>query len=93
MAKTSNDEAWIELWLSAARFSTYVKAAGGSRGRALELYQWNAKLSAAFLHDLSHLEVGLRNACDRQLSEAIVSGNVERARKSAVASQIGRAHV
>jgi hypothetical protein len=50
-------------------------AAGGSRSRALELYEWNAKLSAAFLHDLSHLEVGLRNACDRQLAAATLPGD------------------
>ncbi|WP_158252967.1 hypothetical protein [Cryobacterium sp. Y62] len=70
MATTSSDGLWIEEWLSTGRFSTYFTAAGGSRSRALELYEWNAKPSAAFLHDLSHLEVGLRNACDRQLAAA-----------------------
>ncbi len=75
MAKTVSEDAWIESCLSSGRFSTYVKAAGGSRERALDLYQWNAKLSAAFLHDLSHLEVGLRNACDRQLNEAVLDGD------------------
>ncbi|TFB59152.1 hypothetical protein E3N94_03810 [Cryobacterium sp. Sr3] len=65
----------MEEWLSAGRFSTYVMAAGGSRSRALELYEWNARLSAAFLHDLSHLEVGLRNACDRQLAAATLPGD------------------
>jgi hypothetical protein len=65
-------DAWIEDWLSAGRFGTYLKAAGGSRHRALELYEWNSRLSAAFLRDLSHLEVGLRNACDRQLSAAVL---------------------
>lgn len=74
MATTLSD-AWIEDWLSADRFSTYLAAAGGSRERALELYEWNAKLSAAFLHDLSYLEVGLRNACDRQLSAATLPGD------------------
>ncbi len=76
MAITSSEGAWIEEWLSIGRFSTYLAAAGGSRSRALELYEWNAKLSAAFLHDLSHLEVGLRNACDRQLSAATLPGDV-----------------
>jgi len=65
-------DAWIEDWLSAGRFGTYLKAAGGSRQRALDLYEWNSKLSAAFLRDLSHLEVGLRNAFDRQLSAAVL---------------------
>lgn len=64
-------DAWIENWLSAGRFATYVQAAGGSRARALDLYEWNARLSAAFLRDISHLEVGLRNACDRQLQSAV----------------------
>ena len=71
----SSDDAWIEGWLSAGRFSTYLEAAGGSRKRALDLYEWNAKLSSAFLHDLSHLEVGLRNACDRQLAAATLPGD------------------
>ncbi len=75
MATTLSDDAWIENWLSPDRFSTYLAAAGGARHRALDLYEWNAKLSAAFLHDLSHLEVGLRNACDRQLSAATVPGD------------------
>lgn len=75
MTTTSTDDAWIEGWLSAGRFSTYLVAAGGSRQRALDLYEWNAKLSAAFLHDLSHLEVGLRNACDRQLAAATRPGD------------------
>ncbi|WP_197277916.1 MULTISPECIES: Abi family protein [Arthrobacter] len=75
MATTTGNDAWIENWLSAGRFSTYLEAAGGSRKRALDLYEWNAKLSAAFLHDLSHLEVGLRNACDRQLAAAVLPGD------------------
>ena len=75
MATTSSEGLWIEEWLSAGRFSTYLAAAGGSRSRALELYEWNAQLSAAFLHDLSHLEVGLRNACDRRLTAATLPGD------------------
>lgn len=74
MATISGNDAWIENWLSAGRFSTYLESAGGSRARAIELYEWNAKLSAAFLHDLSHLEVGLRNAFDRQLAVATLPG-------------------
>jgi hypothetical protein len=59
---------WIEAWLSTGRFGTYLSAAQGSRSLALALYEWNARLGAAFLHDLGHLEVGLRNAYDRVLS-------------------------
>lgn len=40
----------------------YLAAAGGDRQLALDLYEWNAILSAAFQHDLAHLEVALRNA-------------------------------
>ncbi|ANQ75791.1 MULTISPECIES: hypothetical protein [Rhodococcus] len=73
MAKDTDD--WVQRWLSPERFATYVRKAGGSRQRALHLYEWNAQLSAAFLHDLAHLEVGLRNAYDRELSHARVGAD------------------
>lgn len=57
---------WIEDWLSAPRFAPYL-AAAGTPHRALELYEWNTAIAAAFHHDLAHLEVGLRNAYDRAL--------------------------
>ncbi len=66
---------WIEAWLSAGRFGTYLSAAQGSRSLALALYEWNARLGAAFLHDLGHLEVGLRNAYDQVLCIATVRGD------------------
>lgn len=75
MTTAQPSDTWIEDWLSAGRFATYLTVSGGSRQRALNLYEWNARLSAAFLHDLSHLEVGLRNACDRQLTAAVVAGD------------------
>ncbi|MFJ8910532.1 hypothetical protein [Amycolatopsis sp. NPDC102389] len=40
----------------------------------MRLYEWNAAVSAAFHHDLSHLEVALRNAYDRALGHAAVGG-------------------
>ena len=43
---------WVEAWLSAPRFAVYLTATGGDRARALALYEWNAQLSAALLHDL-----------------------------------------
>lgn len=55
---------WVEAWLSPARFGAYLAAAGGDRRVALDLYEWNATISAAFQHDLAHLEVALRNAYD-----------------------------
>lgn len=70
MATGADD--WVQQWVSPERFATYLRKAGGSRERALSLYEWNAQLSAAFLHDLAHLEVGLRNAYDRELTRALV---------------------
>ncbi|NIH69223.1 hypothetical protein [Modestobacter marinus] len=58
----------METWLSAPRFAVYLAAAESDRSRALALYEWNAQISAALLHDLAHVEVGLRNAYDRALS-------------------------
>jgi hypothetical protein len=54
--------------LSHPRFNTYLAASGGAHQQALELYEWNASISAAFMHDLAHLEVGIRNAYDRALN-------------------------
>jgi hypothetical protein len=47
----------------------YLDAATGDPDRALALYEWNARLSAAVFRDLAHLEVALRNAYDRALSD------------------------
>jgi hypothetical protein len=58
---------WIDQWLTSGRFGKYLRAAGGDEERAVSLYEWNARLAAAFFHDLAHLEVGLRNAYDRAL--------------------------
>lgn len=65
---------WIDAWLSTGRFGTYLSAAQGSRSLALALYEWNARLRAAFLHDLGHLEIGLRNAYDQTLCMATIPG-------------------
>jgi len=53
---------WVEVWLSAPRFGVYIAAAAGDRRLALDVYEWNALVSAAFQRDLAHLEVALRNA-------------------------------
>jgi hypothetical protein len=63
----SSAESWIVDWLTVERLAKYVRAAGGDHARALAFYEWNARLSAELLHDLGHLEVGLRNAYDRAL--------------------------
>lgn len=58
---------WVERWLSSPRFDKYLTAAGGDRARALELYEWNATISSSILHDLGHVEVGVRNAYNSAL--------------------------
>lgn len=59
---------WVERWLSQPRHAVYLTASQGDPQLALELYEWNAEISAALLRDLAHVEVGLRNAYDRALS-------------------------
>jgi hypothetical protein len=65
----------VERWLSAPRFARFLVAAGGDRRLALELYEWNAGAAAAVLHDLAHLEVGLRNSYDQVLTGADPGGD------------------
>lgn len=48
--------------LSAARVSTYLRASGGDLEAAVELYRWNAAVSAALWESIGHAEVVLRNA-------------------------------
>jgi hypothetical protein len=61
----------IHWALSPARIATYA-AAAGCQGpddpAALDLYLWNAQVSAAFLTPLHLCEVTLRNAVDDALS-------------------------
>jgi len=64
---TSTPGPWVEQWLSAPRFNTYLAEAGGDRQRALDLYEWNAAMAAAVLHDLAHLDVAIRNTYDAAL--------------------------
>ena len=59
---TDDQEHHLPNVLSAPRFATYLKSAGNDRTRALDLYQWNLLVSAAFLVPLHVLEVSLRNA-------------------------------
>ena len=73
---SSSPPPWVTDWLTPGRYGKYFRAAGGNHQRALALYDWNAKLSASFLHDLGHLEVGLRNAYDRALlAHPLLSGS------------------
>jgi Abi-like protein len=69
-----DDGPWLERWLSAPRLGRYLAATGDDRARALLLYDWNARISAAVLRDLAHLEVALRNAYDVALTPATPPG-------------------
>ena len=65
---TPAEIARIEAALSTDRFSTYLRAAAGNGLHALRIYEWNSRISAAFYLPLHSVEVGLRNACHRELS-------------------------
>lgn len=54
--------------ISQARFSTYLRAAGGDPARALALYQWNLQVASALMVPLHVLEVLLRNAVSEAIS-------------------------
>ena len=71
----SPPEPWVEAWLSTPRFGVYLTAAAGDRQLALDLYEWNATVSAAFQHDMAHLEVALRNAYDAALTAGTPAGH------------------
>lgn len=64
-------DGWVVDWLSADRLQRYLSAAGYDSERALRLYEWNANLNAALLHDFAHFEVGVRNLYDRGLMRAL----------------------
>lgn len=66
-AKPANDAA-IQAALSAPRISTYLAAAGGDTGLALELYGWNARVSAALMLPTHFAEVTTRNAVSDALT-------------------------
>lgn len=58
---------WVDEWLTPGRFAKYLRAAGGDPQLGLALYEWNSEIASAFLRDLGHLEVAVRNAYDRAL--------------------------
>lgn len=59
----------LETALSHDRLSTYLDAVGGDRESAIRFHAWNTAVSAAFYGPLQGLEVALRNALHRQLTE------------------------
>ena len=41
----------------------------------MDLYVWNSQIAAAFFESLHYVEVGLRNAIDRELQAAFAEGD------------------
>jgi len=64
----------LETLLSPARMRPYLAATEWHWGRALELYDWNATVSAAFFESVHYLEVGLRNSIDTTLRDVLGNG-------------------
>lgn len=61
----------IAPWVGEQRFQRYLDARDGQYERAVALYIWNARISAAFLEVLCHLEVLFRNTIDQQFSSSL----------------------
>ncbi len=68
-AATPHDEASIQAALSSPRIATYVTAAAGDALLGLDLYGWNARVSAALLVPAHFAEVTTRNAVSEALTE------------------------
>jgi hypothetical protein len=58
----------IERLFSRERMSTYVASCDGHFDFAVDLYRWNAAVTAAFWGPIGHLEVALRNALATQFT-------------------------
>ncbi|MFB2554483.1 hypothetical protein [Herbiconiux liangxiaofengii] len=61
-AATPPNDAEIRATLSAPRSGTYIGATGGDSYKAMELYGWNARVSAAFMLPAHFAEISTRNA-------------------------------
>ena len=70
MPDTTTAKPDLDAWFSTARMSTYRRYPN-----AEELYIWNTRLSKAFLEDIQHIEVLLRNWVNSILSPNTVYGN------------------
>ncbi len=70
VVQMANLQSWefYEFHFGAARLKHYLNECGGHQNQAILLFNWNSDISAAFWESLGHLEVGLRNAIDRQMS-------------------------
>lgn len=65
-----NQSGWgfHEFHFTGPRLRHYLTACAGDQDRAINLYRWNAEVSAELWKALGHLEVSLRNALDRQMT-------------------------
>jgi hypothetical protein len=59
----------VRAHVSDQRLLPYMEATFNDAEKAVELYLWDRRLSTAIFHDISVLEVALRNALDRALTE------------------------
>jgi hypothetical protein len=59
----------LQQRFSVERLGTYQAAVGGDLDQAVALYEWNATMSGAFWITLGHVEVLVRNAMHRQLTD------------------------
>lgn len=66
----SMDAQQVSAWISDARFSSFLAAAGGDFDRAVQLYVWHAQLSAACFETMHYFEVLLRNVIDARLGRS-----------------------
>lgn len=55
--------------LSAERLGSYLRWSMGDLRRAFDLYEWNMSASAALMHTTGMVEVVVRNAMDRSLTD------------------------
>lgn len=67
-AATPSDDAAVRAALSAAQAATYVTAANGDPVKAMQLYGWNARISAVFMLPAHFAEVTTRNAAGEVLT-------------------------
>ncbi|HQD96438.1 MAG TPA: hypothetical protein PLO15_03365 [Propionicimonas sp.] len=59
---------WYEARLSSPRLAHYLAATGSDPDKAIALYEWNARVSAAFWEEFSYFEVAFRNALDSRMA-------------------------
>jgi len=63
-----NNDAAVAATISSPRIATYLAAAGGNLHKAVALYGWNARISAALILPAHFAEVAVRNAVDDALT-------------------------